>query len=254
MKGSGPDGAVLAEDILRSTPVQAITPGGAPLIKETVQLTPMRRIVGERMTESKRSAPHFYLTMAADMTGITRRRTALKEKPSDLVPSINDFILSACAQALKSFPSLNAAFTDHGVQVYSDINIGLAVALEEGLVVPVIRNADRLSLDELAKQSRDLADKAQKKKLFPSDYEGGTFTVSNLGMFGVESFVAIINPPQCAILAVGQVAPRVIAHDDGIAVRPIMTMSLSADHRVVDGAIGARFLQEVKRQLETPEF
>jgi pyruvate dehydrogenase E2 component (dihydrolipoamide acetyltransferase) len=254
VKGSGPDGAVLAEDILRSTPAQAITPGGTARIKETVQLTPMRRIVGERMTESKRSAPHFYLTMAADMTGITRRRTALKEKPSDLVPSINDFILSACARALKSFPSLNAAFTDHGVQVYSDINIGLAVALEEGLVVPVIRNADRLSLDELAKQSRDLADKAQKKKLFPSDYEGGTFTVSNLGMFGVESFVAIINPPQCAILAVGQVAPRVIAHDDGIAVRPIMTMSLSADHRVVDGAMAARFLREVKRQLETPEL
>jgi pyruvate dehydrogenase E2 component (dihydrolipoamide acetyltransferase) len=254
VKGSGPDGAVLAEDILRSTPAQAITPGGRARIKETVQLTPMRRILGERMTESKRSAPHFYLTMAVDMTGITRRRTALKEKPSDLVPSINDFILSACARALKSFPSLNAAFTDHGVQLYSDINIGLAVALEEGLVVPVIRNADRLSLDELAKQSRDLADKAQKKKLFPSDYEGGTFTVSNLGMFGVESFVAIINPPQCAIVAVGQVAPRVIAHDDGIAVRPIMTMSLSADHRVVDGAMAARFLQEVKRQLETPEF
>ena len=254
VKGSGPDGAVLAEDILRSTPAQAITPGGRARIKETVQLTPMRRIVGERMTESKRSAPHFYLTMAVDMTGITRRRTALKEKPLQLVPSINDFILSACARALKSFPSLNAAFTDHGVQLYSDINIGLAVALEEGLVVPVIRNADRLSLDELAKQSRDLADKAQKKKLFPSDYEGGTFTVSNLGMFGVESFVAIINPPQCAIVAVGQVAPRVIAHDDGIAVRPIMTMSLSADHRVVDGAMAARFLQEVKRQLETPEF
>jgi pyruvate dehydrogenase E2 component (dihydrolipoamide acetyltransferase) len=254
VKGSGPDGAVLAEDILRFTPAQAITSGGTARIKETVQLTPMRRIVGERMTESKRSAPHFYLTMAVDMTGITRRRTALKEKPLQLVPSINDFILSACARALKSFPSLNAAFTDHGVQLYSDINIGLAVALEEGLVVPVIRNADRLSLDELAKQSRDLADKAQKKKLFPSDYEGGTFTVSNLGMFGVESFVAIINPPQCAIVAVGQVAPRVIAHDDGIDVRPIMTMSLSADHRVVDGAIAARFLQEVKRQLETPEF
>jgi pyruvate dehydrogenase E2 component (dihydrolipoamide acetyltransferase) len=254
VKGSGPDGAVLAEDVLRFTPAQAAIPGGSARVKETVQLTPMRRIVGERMTESKRSAPHFYLTMDADMTAIALRRNAVREKPGSLLPSINDFILSACARALKDFPSLNAAFTREGVQIYSDIDIGMAVALEEGLVVPVIRNADRLSLEELAKQSRDLADKAQKKKLLPSDYEGGTFTVSNLGMFGVESFVAIINPPQCAILAVGQVAPRVVAHGDGIAVRPIMTMSLSADHRVVDGAIAARFLQEVKRQLETPGF
>jgi pyruvate dehydrogenase E2 component (dihydrolipoamide acetyltransferase) len=254
LKGSGPDGAVLTEDVLRSATSQAAAPGGPPKIKETVQLTPMRRIVGERMTKSKQTAPHFYLTMDADMTEVTRRRSALKEKGEQLVPSINDFILSACARALKDFPSLNAAFTDQRVELYSDINIGVAVALEEGLVVPVIRNADRLSLQELAKQSRELADKAQKKKLFPLDYEGGTFTVSNLGMFGVDSFVAIINPPQCAILAVGQVGPRVVPHGEGIAVRPIMTMSLSADHRVVDGAIAARFLQEIKRLLEKPDL
>ena len=247
LKGSGPDGAVLAEDVLRSTASQAAAPAGLPKIKETVQLTPMRRIVGERMTKSKQTAPHFYLTMDADMTEVTRRRSALKEKGEQHIPSINDFILSACARALKGFPSLNAAFTDQRVELYSDINIGMAVALEEGLVVPVIRNADRLSLQELAKQSRELADKAQKKKLFPLDYEGGTFTVSNLGMFGVDSFIAIINPPQCAILAVGQVGPRVVPHGEGIAVRPIMTMSLSADHRVVDGASAARFLQEVKQ-------
>ena len=250
LKGSGPDGSVLAEDVLRSTASQAAAPGGLPKIKETLQLTPMRRIVGERMAQSKQTAPHFYLTMDTDMTEVTRRRSALKEKGEQLIPSINDFILSACARALKDFPSLNAAFTDQRVELYSDINIGVAVALEEGLVVPVIRNADRLSLPELAKQSRELADKAQKKKLFPLDYEGGTFTVSNLGMFGVDSFIAIINPPQCAILAVGQVGPRVVPHGEGIAVRPMMTMSLSADHRVVDGAIAARFLQEVKRLLE----
>ena len=254
LKGSGPEGAVLAEDVVRAAGTQSAAPGGPPKIKETVQLTPMRRIVGERMTKSKQTAPHFYLTMDADMTEVTRRRSALKEKGEQLIPSINDFILSACARALKDFPSLNAAFTDQRVELYSDINIGVAVALEEGLVVPVIRNADRLSLQELAKQSRELADKAQKKKLFPLDYEGGTFTVSNLGMFGIDSFVAIINPPQCAILAVGQVGPRVVPHGEGIAVRPIMTMSLSADHRVVDGAIAARFLQEVKRLLERPEL
>jgi pyruvate dehydrogenase E2 component (dihydrolipoamide acetyltransferase) len=254
LKGSGPDGAVITEDVLRSATSQAAAPGGPPKIKETVQLTPMRRIVGERMTKSKQTAPHFYLTMDADMTEVTRRRSALKEKGEQLIPSINDFILSACARALKDFPSLNAAFTDQRVELYSDINIGVAVALEEGLVVPVIRNADQLSLQELSQQSRELADKAQKKKLFPLDYEGGTFTVSNLGMFGVDSFVAIINPPQCAILAVGQVGPRVVPHGEGIAVRPLMTMSLSADHRVVDGAIAARFLQEVKRLLEEPDL
>jgi pyruvate dehydrogenase E2 component (dihydrolipoamide acetyltransferase) len=253
LKGTGPEGAVLAEDVLRSTNSQAAAPGGSTKIKETVQLTPMRRIVGERMTKSKQTAPHFYLSMDVDMTEITRRRNMLKEKGESLVPSINDCILSACARALRDFPSLNAAFTDHGVEIYSDINIGMAVALEEGLVVPVIRNADRLSLQELNKQSRELAEKAQKKKLFPLDYEGGTFTVSNLGMFGVDNFVAIINPPQCAILAVGQVAPRVVPHGEGIAVRPMMTISLSADHRVVDGAIAARFLQDVKRHLERGE-
>jgi pyruvate dehydrogenase E2 component (dihydrolipoamide acetyltransferase) len=254
LRGSGSDGSVLAEDVLRAGSAQTTAPAGPLKVRETVQLTPMRRIVGERMTKSKQTAPHFYLTIDADMTEGTRRRSALKEKGEQLIPSFNDCILSACARALRDFPSLNAAFTDHGVEIYSDINIGMAVALEEGLVVPVIRNTDRLSLEELAKQSRELADKAQKKKLFPLDYEGGTFTVSNLGMFGVDNFIAIINPPQCAILAVGQVAPRVVPYGEGIAVRPIMTMSLSADHRVVDGAIAARFLQEVKRHLEKGEF
>ena len=254
LEGSGPGGSIVAEDVVRAAGTQAAAPGGPPKIRETVQLTPMRRIVGERMTKSKQTAPHFYLSMDTDMTENTRQRNTLKEKGESLVPSINDFILAACARALRDFPSLNAAFTDHGVEIYSDINIGMAVALEEGLVVPVIRNADRLALQELAKQSRELAEKAQKKKLFPLDYDGGTFTVSNLGMLGVDNFVAIINPPQCAILAVGRVAPRVVPFGEGIAVRPMMTMSLSADHRVVDGAIAARFLQEVKNLLERPAF
>jgi pyruvate dehydrogenase E2 component (dihydrolipoamide acetyltransferase) len=212
----------------------------------------MLLIVGERMAKSKQTAPHFYVSMDVNMTEVNKKRTAWKEKKEEVAPSINDFILCACAQALRDFPSLNSTFTDQGIELLSDINIGMAVALEEGLVVPVIRNADRLSLEELARQSRELAEKAQKKKLFPLDYEGGTFTVSNLGMFGVDSFVAIINPPQCAILAVGQVSPRVVPHGEGIAIRSMMTMTLSADHRIVDGAIAARFLQEVKGLLEKP--
>lgn len=254
LKGSGPDGAVVAADVLNFIAAQPSVSGGAARIKETVQFTSMRRILGERMTKSKQTAPHFYLTMDADMTEITRHRSVLKEKSNAAVPSINDYVLNACALALRDFPSLNASFTNEGVQIFSDINIGMAVALEEGLVVPVIRNADSLSLEDLANKTRDLAEKAQKKKLLPLDYEGGTFTVSNLGMFGIDNFIAIINPPQCAILAIGRVAPRVVARGEGIAVRSTMTMSLSADHRVIDGAIAARFLREVKRLLERPDL
>src|SRR5713226_2431105 len=252
LKGSGPGGNIVAEDVLRAARPQAPAPAGPPKLKETVPLTPMRRIVGERMSKSKQSAPHFYIGMDVDMNEVNRRRTDWKEKGEKVIPSINDFILCACARALRDFPSLNAAFTDHGIELFSDINIGMAVALEEGLVAPVIRNADRLSLQQLAQQSRELAEKAQRKKLFPLDYEGGTFTISNLGMLGVDSFVAIINPPQCAILAVGKVAARVVPQGEEIAIRPMMTVTLSADHRIVDGAIAARFLRLVKELLEKP--
>ncbi|HEY3306112.1 MAG TPA: dihydrolipoamide acetyltransferase family protein [Candidatus Binatia bacterium] len=256
LKGSGPDGSVVAEDVLRAGGARAKTsaPAGPPRVKETIQPTAMRRIVGERMSKSKQSAPHFYLGIDVDMTAVEQRRSELKKRGEKVVPSINDFILSAAARTLRDFPSLNSAYTEKGIQIFADVNIGVAVALEEGLVVPVIRSADRLSLTEMAKQSRELAEKAQKKKLFPLDYEGGTFTVSNLGMLGVDSFIAIINPPQCAILAVGRVAPRAVPQGDKIVARSMMTMTLSADHRIVDGAIAARFLSEVKRLLEKPEF
>lgn len=212
----------------------------------------MRRIVGQRMTKSKQSAPHFYVSIDVDMTEVGRKRSEAKDKKASLVPSINDFILRAAAQTLKDFPSLNSTFTEQGIEIIPDINLGVAVALDDGLVVPVIRRADRLSLEQLAAASRELAEKAQRKKLLPLDYEGGTFTVSNLGMFGVDNFIAIINPPQCAILAVGQVARRVVPDGDRIAVRSMMTMTLSADHRIADGVTAARFLQNVKQLLEGP--
>jgi pyruvate dehydrogenase E2 component (dihydrolipoamide acetyltransferase) len=254
LHGSGPEGSILAEDVLRAAPEETspqVEPSGA---KEVVPLSPMRRIVGQRMTQSKQTAPHFYVSMDIDMTKVSRLRAEWKDRGQNSVPSINDFILHTCARALKDFPSLNSTYTEQQIMMHADINIGTAVALEEGLVVPVIRNADRLSLVELARQSRELIDKAQKKKLFPLDYEGGTFTVSNLGMFGADSFIAIINPPQCAILAVGRVAPRVVAQGDAITIRSLMTATLSADHRVVDGAVAARFLQEVRRLLERPDL
>ena len=253
VRGSGPEGSILAEDVLRATPEGTTVATLASTSEKIVPLTPMRRIVGERMVQSKQAAPHFYLRMDIDMTGVSNLRAEPEKHVKDGVPSVNDFILHACARALKNFPSVNSSFTEHGIKLHGDINLGMAVALEEGLVVPVIRKADHLTLTELAAQSRELVDKAQKKRLLPIDYEGGTFTLSNLGMLGVDNFIAIINPPQCAILAVGRVAPRVVVDDGMFAIKSLMTATLSADHRVIDGAIGARFLQEVKKLLESPQ-
>lgn len=251
LKGSGPEGSIVAEDVLKAAAPNK--EAAVPKSSQIVPLTAMRRIIGNRMVKSKQEAPHFYVSMDVEMSEVSRKRAQWKRQEERVVPSINDFILWASARALKDFPSLNSTLTEQGVKLLPEINIGMAVAVEEGLVVPVIRNAERLSLEQLAAQSRELAEKAQKKKLFPLDYEGGTFTVSNLGMFGVDTFVAIINPPQCAILAVGQVARRAVARDDEIVARPMMTMTLSADHRIADGVIAARFLKEVKELLEKPE-
>jgi pyruvate dehydrogenase E2 component (dihydrolipoamide acetyltransferase) len=253
LNGSGPEGSVLIADVRRAKEKPTLEPVAAQRVSRMVPLSPMRRIVGERMALSKQSAPHFYVSMDIDMTAIVGTRNKWKESGDRTLPSINDFILSACALTLKDFPILNARFTPDGIELLPEINIGMAVALEEGLVVPVIRNADQLSLSDLAQRSRQLSQKAQNKKLLPLDYEGGTFTVSNLGMLGVDCFVAIINPPQCAILAVGRVAPHAVADEVGIAVRSMMTATLSADHRVIDGAIAARFLADFKRRMENPD-
>ena len=244
IRGTGPEGAVVARDVLS-------TAAAAPAA-EGAQTPPsrMRRLIGERMTLSKQTAPHFYLTMDVDMTAVEARRDVLKQQGAAPVPSFNDFILKAVGLALAESPAMNASWTDKGIEQHGEVNLGMAVAVDDGLVVPVIRNADKLPLEELALRSRELASQAQNRKLTPANYQGGTFTVSNLGMLGVDSFTAIINPPQCGILAVGRVAPRVVPHDGDIAVRPMMTITLSADHRVVDGAIGARFLQRVKQYLE----
>ncbi len=255
IKGSGPEGGIVAADVQRGAGAEKTPAGSGPLrVKETVPLSAMRRIVGQRMTASKQGAPHFYVGIDVDMTSVDNRRGDLKRRGNPIIPSINDFILTAVARTLREFPMLNASFGEDGIKLFSDINLGMAVALEEGLVVPVIRNADELSLEEMSQQSGALAEKAQNKKLFPLDYEGGTFTVSNLGMLGVDSFTAIINPPQCAILAIGRVAPRVVSFGGGISARPVMTMNLSADHRVVDGALAARFVAAVKRRLEIVDF
>lgn len=254
LKGSGPHGSVLAEDVLRAALDSSTATTATSKVEQLESLSAMRRIVGERMTESKRSAPHFYLSVEVDMSTVSNLRSSWKQRGESEVPSINDFILYACARTLKDFPSVNSSFTEQKIKLHADINLGMAVAVDEGLIVPVIRNADRLSLTELAAQTLLCIDKAQKKKLLPLDYEGGTFTVSNLGMLGIDSFVAIINPPQCAILAVGRVASRVVVDDGMFAIKSLMTATLSADHRVIDGAIGARFLRQFKDCVEKGVF
>jgi len=250
LKGSGPEGSILVRDVLDATAIEALGPIDISARSEPLPMSTMRRIVGQRMVQSKLNAPHFYISMEIDMSAMGKLRREWRQRGAEVIPSINDFILLACARTLKQFPSVNSSYTGEEIRVNKHINVGMAVALEEGLVVPVIRDADQLTLPELAARTRDLIDRAQKKKLFPLDYEGGTFTVSNLGMLGVDSFVAIINPPQCAILATGRVAPRVMADEDMLAIKSMMTATLSADHRIIDGAIGARFLQRVKKLLE----
>ncbi|HWP57505.1 MAG TPA: dihydrolipoamide acetyltransferase family protein [Candidatus Acidoferrales bacterium] len=250
--GSGPEGAILAADVLRAAEGQVFGRSEPAAQSSILPLTSMRRIVGERMAKSKQTAPHFYLSTDVDMTAVEKQRAKRKEEGAGPAPSVNDWIVWSCARALREFPLLNSRFTEGGIEIDPQINVGVAVAVDDGLVVPVIRHADTLTIDEIARRSAELVEKARTKKLLPADCEGGTFTVSNLGMFGVDSFTAIINPPQCAILAVGRVAPRVVVHGEGIAVRSLMTITLSADHRIVDGAIAARFLQQLKTLLEKP--
>lgn len=270
--GTGPRGRVVVEDVERAAsvvvsighaagtapPPSAVvreSPGETPIVgcaaTERRPLTSMRRAIAERMVRSKRDTPHFYISMEVDMTGVKAARDRWKGAGETTVPSYNDFVLWAAARTLRDFPELNASFAGDDLIFYADINIGMATSVPDGLIVPVIKLADRMSVRGVACHSRELAAKARDRKLAPADCEGGTFTVSNLGMLGVDTFVAIINPPQCAILAVGQVTPRVVTDGQAIAIRTQMTATLSVDHRVTDGVMASRFLAKFKEMLET---
>lgn len=268
VNGTGPHGRIVADDVLRAVASrQVAAPETGPAaelrarptslpqndtraVKERIALSAIRRTTGERMTLSKQAAPHFYVSMHVDMRRLQERRAAWKDRGETPVPSYNDFVLWAAARALKSFPALNSSLTGDEITVFADINIGMATAVQEGLIVPVIHRADRLSVRGMASRTKELAGKARDRKLAAVDCDGGTFTVSNLGMLGVDSFIAIINPPQAAILAVGQVAPRVVTDGTSISICPMTTMTLSVDHRVADGVVASRFLGALKEALE----
>jgi pyruvate dehydrogenase E2 component (dihydrolipoamide acetyltransferase) len=211
----------------------------------------MRRTIAKRLSESKFTAPHFYVTMEIDMAAAM----ALREQviaASETKVSVNDLVVKACAKALQSFPMVNATWAEDRIVTFGQVDVGIAVALPDGLITPVVRGADRKSVVDIAREARDLAGRARDRKLKPEEYTNATFTVSNLGMMGVTEFTAIINPPGSAILAVGAVRKVPVVVDDAVAVGQRMNVTLSCDHRVVDGALGAQFLGEVRRRLENP--
>jgi pyruvate dehydrogenase E2 component (dihydrolipoamide acetyltransferase) len=211
----------------------------------------MRKVIAKRLSESLFTAPHFYVTMSIDMDQAIATRTKVNETSSVKI-SFNDFVLKACAVALKQHPNINSSWLGDKIRYNEAINIGVAVAVDEGLLVPVIRDADQKSLGAISTMVKDFAQKAKAKKLQPSDWEGSTFTISNLGMFGVEQFTAIINSPDACILAIGGIAQVPVVKNGAVVPGNVMKVTLSCDHRVVDGATGAAFLQTFKGLLEDP--
>jgi pyruvate dehydrogenase E2 component (dihydrolipoamide acetyltransferase) len=215
----------------------------------------MRRTIARRLTESMQSTPHFYVTTAVDVTALGELRRQINEQlglGDGARVSINDLIVRACALALRQMPDVNVSFDGDKLLRKRQINVGFAVALEAGLLVPVIRDADAKSVAQIATEAKELAERGRAGKLTPAELTGGTFTISNLGMFGIESFTAVINPPEAAILAVGGVAREPVVVEDAVVVRDRMRLTLSVDHRALDGATGARFIQLVKSLLEAP--
>lgn len=224
---------------------------------EVVALSQMRKSIARRLSESKFGAPHFYLTIDVDMSATIAARAeinALAEKFDRERISFNDFVTKACAVALRYHPDVNASFDEKGgsIAYHKQAHIAIAVAVDEGLITPVIRNADVKGLDAIAAETRVLAEKARTKKLQPDEYQGSTFTTSNLGMFGIQEFTAIINPPNSCILAIGAIRDEPVVRDGAVVPGKMMKVTLSCDHRVVDGATGARFLDTVRRHLEQP--
>jgi pyruvate dehydrogenase E2 component (dihydrolipoamide acetyltransferase) len=224
---------------------------------DVVPLSAMRRTVARRLVESMRSAPHFYLTAAVDAEALLELRAELNRQlqagpDQELKVSLNDLIVKACAGLLRANPELNVSWGGDRLLRHRRVHVGIAVALAEGLVVPVVRDADQKSLTQLAREARELAGRARAGRLAAQELGGGTFTVSNLGMFGIDQFTAVINPPEAAILAVGAALPEPAVVDGGVVVRRRMRLTLSIDHRVLDGATGARFLAQLKQVLEHP--
>ena len=260
LAGNGPQGAVLAADVPLAVqpPTESITqpqPVPAPAASPPDQPTVSRmwQIMAQRLTASWTSVPHFYLVREVDATGLQGWRSLLASKTPDRVNvTYTDLLTKLTALSLARFPRLNASWRDGEILFNPDINIGLAVAVPEGLLVPVVHKADQLQVQDIAARRTDLVARANRASLLPDDFAGGTFTISNLGMYGVDAFNAIVNPPQAAILAVARITDRVVAVDGQPAVRPMLTLTLSCDHRAVDGVMAAQFLDALAALIEEP--
>jgi pyruvate dehydrogenase E2 component (dihydrolipoamide acetyltransferase) len=255
--GSGPGGRIIKRDIeawaqnpqATTASPAAAAPAATP--GQELPLSSMRKTIARRLTESKVQAPHFYVTVEIDMDAAAAVREQIQRAEETKV-SYNDLIVKACAKALRKYPAVNASWGGESIAVHGDVHVGVAVAINDGLIVPVVRNADRKSILEISREVKDLATRARDRKLKPEEFSGGTFSISNLGMFDVTEFTAIINPPESAILAVGAVKKVPVVKGDALAVGQRMRVTLSSDHRVIDGALAAQFLAELRRLLESP--
>lgn len=253
--GSGHKGKILKDDVIQAFESKAKSAGDKK-IKEVLPYEGVRRIIGERLAESKFTAPHIYFTDKVDMTEFNSFREKLNAE-SEVKISSTDLLVFAVGKALKRFPSINSALVGDKIEIYESINIGIAVAGDKGLIVPVVKDIQTKTITEVAQLTKDLIDRARKGMLMTDEYSGGTFTISNLGMFGIGNFTAIINPPEAAILAVSSIKKRPVVKtnengDDEIVIRPMMNIQLSVDHRLIDGLLASQFLNYVKDLLENP--
>jgi pyruvate dehydrogenase E2 component (dihydrolipoamide acetyltransferase) len=276
VNGSGPGGRIIKRDVEELISGKSPAPSGAqapPRHLRAVEISPfqksataqasayrdesaseMRRTIAKRLVTSLGPVPHFFLTSEIEMDRAAEMRKGINELDPELKISINDIIIKVAAAALMQHPQVNASFQDKVVRYYEHADVGVAVAIDEGLITPIVRAADQKSLSQIAAEVRDLADRARHRKLRPEEYLGATFSVSNLGMFGIDEFTAIINPPEAAILAVGAMSPKPVVRNNELVIRQMMRVTMSCDHRVVDGATGAKFLQTFKKILENPLF
>ncbi len=253
VRGSGPGGRIIKRDLERApagaaVPAIAMPSGGY----EDVPLTQIRKTIARRLAESLGPVPHFFLTVEIDMERSWDAREALHALGEEPKITFNDIIVKVVAQALRLHRECNAWWQGDFIRYFRDVHIGMAVAVDQGLITPVIRYADQKSLRQIALETRDLSQRARERKLKPEEYTGSTFSVSNLGMLGIHEFTAVINPPEAGIVAVGGITPQPVVDNGTVTVRRRMRMTMSCDHRVIDGATGARFLQTVKRMLENP--
>ncbi len=253
--GSGPHGRIIKNDVLSAA---KNSKGAIRRDNEEYRLVPnnnMRKVIAKRLLESKLTVPHFYLSIECVMDSVLNARAQINssfDSDKDKRLSVNDFIILACAKALKDVPTANASWTDSAIKLYNNVDISVAVAIEGGLITPIIKNADQKDIVKISTEMKDLAKRARENALAPEEFQGGGFSISNLGMYGIKSFSAIVNPPQGCIMAVGMSSKRQVVIDDKIEIRTIMDVTLSCDHRVVDGAVGAEFLAAFKKYIEAP--